>query len=280
MVETTSQSTTQDALNGSQLAAVATLLTVILHAGGWSPALTVASAFALFGVLRPGLADRAAFWWAIFMLLAAAFLRRWFWTDNHHLVVIFAVFVMALNPSADTRKSRSDAARAVLSVVFGAAVIAKLVLGQYLDATFGRLYPTFDDRLGDAAVRFGALPPDAAEVNWTAIEEIAIAQDVPARVPMIESDTWFAVALVAWTLVIETGIFVAYALSRNPVSRWIGHGLLLLFCVTTYAVVPVVGFASVLLALALMTARTRAEDTVLSLAFAGVVLFDLTAAVI
>jgi hypothetical protein len=126
-------------------------------------------------------------------------------------------------------------------------VASKVRWGEFVDGSFFEATVLLDDRFSWLA-HIAGIPDPAA--NHAAFAELAATggpvalQSGPRLAPLV----WL---LTAGTLVVEAGVAVAYLLP----SRWswlprLRSTLLVVFCVTTYAIVPVAGFGGILLVMA------------------------------
>ena len=257
----------------------ALLITVLLYPGGWWPALVIASAIAAFMLLRGDAQRWLPAWWSMLLLLIVGFVRSWWLTDNHHLVVIAAVLLWVCTNAGDEREERAAGARLLIGVVFAAAVAAKVATGDFLGGTFGRVWPAYEYRLADIAIRLGAVGADQVAENLEIIDSLSTAPEPQETLDRFQSaPAWFALMFTVWTLAIEFAVAVGYLLGHRNRMLHLGHTALLIFCVTTYTIVPVQGFAAILLCLALASAfGSDRWEKVLTIGFACVILLPISA---
>lgn len=213
-----------------------------------------------FLLLRPGA-------WAVVCVLFWGFnITDWTWIDNHKYLMSYWVLVCALAlVSSRPGELLAHNARWLIGLAFAFATLWKLLAGQYLDGSF--LHYTFlgDDRLAFAARWLGNLPVDALAQNRILESELA---DKPASgfSPIFQtSDQMRMTALISsyWTLFIESMVAFAFLLPsrlatqfQEKTSRGLKRFLgwfsstrdlwLLAFLVTTYLLLPVLGFAYLL----------------------------------
>ncbi len=234
-------------------ASAALLLVIIGFSDAWWPLRSVAVALSLLGLLVPETRDRSWLWFGITAALGGAYLFEWWATDNHHLVILLACMLAGLAVgTADTESNFAMGARLLVAATFGAAIIAKLLSGDFTSGVFGELFFVFDHRLGDLAVRAGALDAADRVANDAALRDL----EVNNVINLQSVDGWFAAGFTIWTIAIELLIVVGFLIPRSRRFALVGDVALLVFIATTYTVVPVVGFAGVLSTLGLAQAET------------------------
>lgn len=205
-------------------------------------------------LLSPWLLLRPAAWVVVCALFWGFNLTDWAWIDNHKYLMSYWVLVCLLC----LRSPRPGAvlahnARWLIGLAFAFAVLWKLLAGQYLDGSF--LHYTFlaDDRLSFAARWLGGLSPDQLAHNRFLETDLALNPQGGGSVPFETTDRMRMVALISsyWTLFIEGLVALAFLLPAawGRVARWLSTTRdlwLLVFLVTTYLLLPVLGFAYLL----------------------------------
>lgn len=242
-----------------RLAAALTLVAFLLQPPGpWQIRIPV-QALAALGLLWPRAQLAPALWAGLAALEAARVALDWPLADNHaYLAGLWCLAVALALAGAHPAEQLAVSARALVVVVFGFAVLWKGLLSpDYLDGTFFRVTFQLDPRLELPARWLGGLDAAALEANR---ESLLAALRSPAGVApgLVEPArfAWLVAVSTWWTLLIEAAIALVFALPRGPGA--VGHGLLVLFCATTFAVAPVAGFGWLLVAMGLGQTRGRA----------------------
>ncbi len=199
------------------------------------------------------LAPRARYarvgWAALLVLAVGRLVADWPLGDNHAYLLAYWCLAVALAlGDADPREALAENARLLVGLAFAFAILWKAALSSdFADGTFFRVTILADPRLAWLApIASGLSPEDLSRWrDW--IGGHALASEAPGLVPR-------RLALVAgvatgWTLLIEAAAaasFLAPSTWRLARAR---DALLVVFCATTYAVIPVTGFAWLLLAM-------------------------------
>jgi len=214
------------------------------------------------GLLLPPLLRRPALWWALGAASALRVLLLWPLADNHAYLLGYACLGAALalgSAAPDATFARS--ARWLVALVFAFATAWKLASPDFADGRFFRVSLLRDDRMAAFAQLAGGL---GAEEHRALAARLAAAEGGIAGAPAIEEPPRLrAVARGAAlaTIALEAAIALAFlAPTRSSFAR-ARHPLLLLFCVTTYAIAPVEGFAWLLLALGVAQCDPEAVRT-------------------
>jgi hypothetical protein len=197
-----------------------------------------------------------AVWLVITFLVAVRLYVEWPLPDNHiYLLAYWCLGVTLALRFENPASQLAHTGRLLLGMVFALAVLWKAVLSpDFRDGRFFTVTMLTDDRFADAVQLFGGLsdvqlqeqrdlltpPPGGAELLEPHVPQ------VPARVRALALEaTW-------GTLAMET---LAAVVWLAPVTRrallTVRHGIVVLFCLTTYAFAPVAGFGWLLIVLGL-----------------------------
>jgi hypothetical protein len=138
-------------------------------------------------------------------------------------------------------------AKLTIGLCFFFSVVWKVLSNEYFDGSFLHLTFLLDRRLEMGAFLFGGLTPQILQGNREAFATLQ-AVDPSAEVTLATTALLSALSVVLsyWTLLIEGAIAISFCL---PQPRWLYRnrdGLLILFLVTTYLLIPVIGFAALL----------------------------------
>jgi hypothetical protein len=256
---------------------VALAITVLAFDSVWWPGRALAGSMAILVLLAPGVSRLVSPWAAVGLALTIAYIGRWAETDNHHLLIIAAVLLVALVArQPDRAELLARGARSLVAMAFGLALVAKFSSADFLNGEFGELWPATDRRLADLAERVGALEPGDLSANERSTE-LLVSQD---RAPYVPVAGWFATIFTWWTVVIELVVTLGFAVGRRRKLAVVGDLALLTFLATTYSVVPVLGFAAILGTLGLAQSRHRPISAFYVLGLVAIPLQDAVAKVI
>ncbi len=227
-----------------RLLLLALLLNAALHwvsPGDRLPLLLLASA----GLLSDRALRHPALWAALALVQGLRLALGWPFPDNHDYLACYAVLAVAgalLSPAPSRDLARG--ATWLLGLAFGFAVVWKGFLSpDFVDGRFFRVTLLFDSRFHDLARLAGGMTEALFEHNEAVLEGTATGFAEPRRIRLL------ARALTLATLGLETGIALAFLWPGDRRVARVGDGLLLLFCVGTYAIAPVAGFGWLLAAL-------------------------------
>jgi hypothetical protein len=203
---------------------------------------------ALVLLVPPWLRARAA-WAALAALAAVRLVADWPLADNHAYLLAYWCLAVTLalgGPAPGEALARS--ARLLVGLAFAFAVLWKAVLSpDFLDGTFLRVTLLADPRLDALAPATTGLSPEALQPwrDWIAGHGSVSAAPgpLPPRLQLV-----VAVAT-AWTLALEGAVAASFLAPAKMHLGRVRDVLLLVFCVTTYAVLPVKGFGWLLLAM-------------------------------
>jgi hypothetical protein len=205
-------------------------------------------------LLSPWLLRQWWAWGAVALLFWGWNISDWAWIDNHKYLMSYWVLACALAlASPRPGELLAHNARWLIGLAFAFAVVWKLVAGQYLDGSF--LHYTFlgDDRLAFAARWMGGVASDQLAHNRAMETELALNPHLGGIAQFFTTPQMRLVALVSsyWTLFIEALVAVAFLLPTawKGIPGWFSRTRdlwLLVFLVTTYLLLPVLGFAYLL----------------------------------
>lgn len=253
-------------LSGDRFALVARLtLIVTLVNGRDSVALLLLTAAVTTVVfLDP---KRLRWPWPWFGLAAAFGWSQWveWWVVDDH-VVATTYWLVALGCvclARDTDRALRLSARVLLGTIFAVAFGWKLLSSQYVSGEFWRYTLVRDPRIEWIALHVGGT--DRADLirGRAALAGLGEAPTAPERVEVAEGprNRVLANVMTWWGLAVEGAIA---ALFLSPLGRRGQRArpvAVLVFCMTTYVLIPVVGFAGLLLTMTIAVtdeARVRA----------------------
>ena len=205
-------------------------------------------------VLMPQLCRHPLPWLALTLLTAWRVIGDWPLADNHAYLLSFWCLAAALAwASSEPDATLSKNGRWLIMLVFLLASLQKWTSPSYLDYSFFQYTFLMDGRFEDFVVLLSS-------VNYDMIDRYRDYFDGGWRmgmtVPALPQDFQVLAWLSTWWNLLEQPL-VAIAFLVPPSSRLGRHRdwVLLLFCVTIYAVAPVASFGWLLLAMGLAQCR-------------------------
>ena len=263
-----------DDLNIATLAMRLTAIIVVLHP---VPAWYLRAPLYSLGILVlvfPKLLRTPLIWAGIALFLGAWVVRYWPSADNHLYLFTYWTLAIALALcSTRTDWALAVSARWLIVAVFFWATLWKAVLSpDYMDGRFYRVRLLTDARFSQVVQFVGGMSAEEIEASRLYLQPPpqGIPKNVSPRLVETRSFVRFAMFLTWATVLLEAAVGLVFLL---PWGRWtsmIRHGLLLTFCATAYAIAPVVGFGSLLLAMGV--AQVPENRSKLRFAYVGVFL--------
>ena len=237
--------------------------------------LLIAAVLAL--VSAPVLTSAAA-WFAMSALVAARIAADWPLPDNHIYLLGYWCLAIALALGSRTpAETLARSSRLLLGLAFAFAVLWKGVLSpDYRDGRFFTVTLLTDPRFADVTRLVGHLSADALAESRRALEPLPEGAELlqPRTLGLTPSFNALAAAATWGTLLLEAMLAGVMLYGTGGGVERLRHGLLLAFCVVTYAIAPVAGFGWLLLAMG--CSLCRPEQRLLQAAYVGawfVVLF-------
>ncbi|MGH9178684.1 MAG: hypothetical protein ACRD0N_09050 [Acidimicrobiales bacterium] len=235
-----------------------TLLVLLVNTND-DPPLFVATAV-LCAVALPGrrLVRSPWLWAALFVVVGARQVATWHTIDDHVIVTTYWCGAVALALGArDRLGTLARSACLLVGTLFAFAAGWKLLSGQFVDGTFFRYSLLFDSRFEVLSDVVGGTADHVRQAGVASVTGL-LAGGGPGPVLLQEGTRASALAQVLtwWGLVLEVAIAAAFLLPLPQRWHWSRHASLAAFASTTYAVVPVGGFGSLLLVLGAAQTRT------------------------
>ena len=209
-------------------------------------------------ILCPRLVPKRWPWLALSLCLIVHNLWHWATLVNHEYLYTYWVLVCTIAVCSRTpRQVLSWNARWLIGLCFLFATSWKFLAGEYLDGSF--LHATFllDSRLAMGAVLLGGLDLSTLAENRQLFETMQAAGSIDPQ-NLLSSPRMAGISLVLsyWTILIEGLVAASFLLT---VPRWLYQKrdwILVCFVITTYAVIPVLGFASLLMVMGLIQTKS------------------------
>jgi len=224
------------------------LLLMFYGGSGWSldVPLKVACGAAL---MIPRLRMSPAWWITTTGLIVFINGMSWHSIDNHKYLISYWALCITMAAAWPDRGRDIVAwnARGLIAGCFVFAVAWKLLAGEYVDGSFLHHTSLTDGRVQVAASAVGGIEPSHLRMNRQLSGLIQTWPSESAVVYLRSSERMNTVALVAsyWTLAIESAVAILGAIPRF--NRFVAKDVaLMLFVLTTYFLLPVVGFATIL----------------------------------
>lgn len=272
-LNTTPQSTAPT-LVGDDILRLTALLLMFYGGSGWmlSLPLKIACGAALFSTVL-----LRNWWWWLGITVLIAFVNGGVWhsIDNHkYLISYWAICVtMAVAWPVQSRAVISYNAQLLIGTCFFFAVVWKLLAGQFLDGSFLHNVFLTDSRVAVPASIAGDVPLSELSVNRSLESMMQWSPSADAIVQLRSSPLLEGLAITAswWTLLIESLVAVLWLLPvrRVGIARDVA---LIVFIATTYFLLPVVGFATILGVMGYAVASVR-EQKRLKMVYLGVIAF-------
>jgi hypothetical protein len=200
-------------------------------------------------------------WIVVALLVTVRIVVVWPLSDNHIYLLAYWCLAIGLALSGATPAATlSTSSRWLLAGAFAMAVLWKAALSpDYVDGRFFRVTLLTDERFADASLVFGGLSREQMAQNRAFLEPLPEGAELLTPPPFVEPPRLRAFAAAAtWGGLILEGLIALTCLI--PASGWLAiarHGLLLSFCVTTYALAPVAGFGWLIATMGLAQCHSR-----------------------
>jgi hypothetical protein len=202
-------------------------------------------------LLLPGLLRSRTLWIGLTALTALRVGLDWPAGDNHsYLLSYWCLAVTLALVVRDQQESLRVSARLLIGASFACAALWKVILSpDFLDTTFFRVTLLLDARFETVTLLAG-VPRELLDALRAALTTHV---DGPVATPVAIPDLptrFLALARFAtlWIALFEVGVALVFLWPRDRLAR-LRDPLLLGFCVTTYAIAPVYGYAWLLLAM-------------------------------
>ena len=203
-------------------------------------------------------------WILVALFVAARIVAVWPLSDNHiYLLAYWCLAIGLALSSANPAGTLSVSSRWLLGGAFAMAVLWKAALSpDYVDGRFFRVTLLTDERFADASLVFGGLSREQMIQNRAFLEPLPEGAELLTPPPFVEPPRLRAFAAAAtWGGLLLEGLIAVTCLvpvrGRLDLAR---HGLLLAFCVTTYALAPVAGFGWLIATMGLAQCRPHQQS--------------------
>ncbi len=203
-------------------------------------------------------------WTAAAAICIGSTYSNWFGQDNHKFLITYWAIACCLAVwSRDTPRVLAMNARLLVALAFTFAVFWKVFSGDFLSGKYFEYVFTVDSRFETFSRALGGTPRGdlGFDRELTRLlrtfpsESVAGALRHGERLPLV------AVAMAWLTVLIEGAVAAAFWLRFRLASLDAHNWLLIAFCVTTYALAPVVGFGFLLVTMGYAQCSVERRDT-------------------
>lgn len=217
----------------------------------------------LTGLVFPGLHRSRFLWLATTAVFGVRILLAGHNLDNHGYLITWWCLALACAYSLDDpERAFRTQGRLMIGWCFLFATLWKGVLAHdYVSGDFFHLAYLNDHRLIDVTRLIGGGLSDATLAeNRALIRQLRDASLGLESVTLTSTPRIHPLSLLSawWTVIIEAVVTVLFLLPVRRVPAYLRDGSLLLFSVTTYAIVPIMGFGLILMVMGI--AQTRPQD--------------------
>jgi hypothetical protein len=200
-------------------------------------------------------------WLLVALFVAARIVAVWPLSDNHiYLLAYWCLAIGLALSSANPAGTLSVSSRWLLGGAFAMAVLWKAALSpDYVDGRFFRVTLLTDERFADASLVFGGLSREQMIQNRRFLEPLPEGAELLTPPPFVEPPRLraFAAAATWGGLLLEALIALTCLVPVRERLDLVRHGLLLAFCLTTYALAPVAGFGWLIATMGLAQCRSH-----------------------
>jgi len=238
-----------------------TLLDLLLRPiGDWNvrPAIL---AIAAAGLLIPNWLRKPPLWFALAGLTALRAWTDWPLADNHAYLISYWCLAAGISLAVkDTETCLALNGRLLIGLAFAFAVIWKLLLSpDFLDGTFLRVTLLQDPRFENWTLLSTGLSFEELEAQRASLArhldsppyDAAPGPELSARFSQMATVTTY------WTAGIELALALTFLCWKGALLSRVRHTLLIVFCVTTYAVATVEGFGWLLISMGVAQCEPR-----------------------
>lgn len=225
-------------------------------------------------LLSPTLLTSQVMWVLICGMVWWVNATDWLWIDNHKILISYWCLVCALAVSAkDTDGVLAWNGRLLIGLTFLFATLWKMLAGEYWDGAFLHSVFLLDNRVEAVATAIGGLSPDTLPQNRLLESLLKQFPQKISTVPLVTSSRLqiFTLAASYWTLLIEGSVAIAFLVNSLRLGTRLRNWLLIVFIVTTYFLLPVLGFAYILIIMGF--AQCHPKHTVIRVAYIALFAF-------
>lgn len=255
----TSASREFDNLDTLDLLTMGSLLLLLLNAGHHGFLLAFSLTACVVGLIVGKWRHSSLFWLSIASVLAVVNFSQWYLIDNHKYLMNYWCLAVAMAfLSGQPARLLAANGRVLIGLVFLLATGWKLCSSEFLSGAFFHYQLLLDERFVAVATTIGGL--STAEFFGNAGLAADLANSNGGAVILHDSHRifWISQAFTWWSLIIEAMLAFVFLVPWRRCTPRVRNGLLWLFAITVYPVVPVIGFGGLLLMMGM--AQTPRDD--------------------
>ena len=253
-----------------------TLLTLLFSQVGNAYTRPFILSLAAIGLLSDQCRKQSILWFSLFLLTGFRVINQWPMADNHaYLLSLWCLTLFLTTYQESSTKILANNARILIGLVFLLASFQKISAEDYLNGTFFRYLFLTDDRFEDFAILFGNISYQQIDDARRLLDayQFSPTQSHGEIVP-ISAEFHLLVVIATWWNVLDQIVIACCFLSpTNSLLFKNRDFVLLVFCITTYAVAPVPGFAWLLISMALAQSESKSRIVIAYLITFFIVLF-------
>jgi len=253
-----------------------TLLTLLFSQVGNAYTRPFILSLAAIGLLSDQCRKQSTLWFSLFLLTGFRVIDQWPMADNHaYLLSLWCLTLFLTTYRESSTKILANNARILIGLVFLLASFQKISAEDYLNGTFFRYLFLTDDRFEDFAILFGNISYQQIDDARRLLDayQFSPTQSHGEIVP-ISAEFHLLVVIATWWNVLDQIVIACCFLSpTNSLLFKNRDFVLLVFCITTYAVAPVPGFAWLLISMALAQSESKSRIVIAYLITFFIVLF-------
>jgi hypothetical protein len=234
-----------------ELAAKLTLLTLLLSpVGNWFIR-PFTLGLCVVGLFVSGMWRSSFLWAALALLTGVRFYIDWPLADNHAYLLSYWCLAFAVSAWLGNRDILIKNARYLIGLTFAFAALQKWISPDYVNGVFFLTTFLLDERFEEFVLLFSSISFDQIETARDFLEDDYRSTVAPDTLPFVipASLWWLAILSTAWNLFEQTLIAIAFLVPKDSRLGRIRDPVLLVFCFSIYAVVPVVSFGWIILAM-------------------------------
>ncbi len=256
-----------------------TALVLLFNAhGSLFATITVVALLAMVGV--PKLRRHPIFWLVMVFIWIPRLVLDWRENEDHVFFGIYWCMAIGLallgeQPSHVLRFN----ARLMIGLSFTIATVWKLISPQFYEGELFH-YKLLQDRRFRAVVTqtLGGMTAQQDQQNAVAIQALKSGISDTAQLSYPKSVSVVAFVMTYWTIAIEAALGLLFLLKASVWLNRVRNGILILFAITTYTIVPVLGFGLLFMTMGFANCEEREGRTKLCyLLTTGFLLFTFTA---
>lgn len=242
-----------------ELAAKLTLLALLLSPVGNMFIRPLTLGLSVLGLLIPGLWRSPYLWLSLAVITGLRFYLDWPSSDNHAYLLSYWCLAFAISAWLRDPQILFKNARYLIALTFGLAALQKWFSPDYLNGVFFLVTFFVDSRFEEFVVLFSAVTFEQIDAAREYLEgdyrSVPAAEALPFSIP--RSMWWLAILSTAWNLFEQSAIAIAFLVPKSSFLGRMRDPLLLVFCLTIYAVVPVVSFGWLILAMGMAQSESK-----------------------